>query len=126
MAKSKNKRDPLPEQFSSLEEAGEFWDTHSGADYEEYMQEVHFEVDLKRSVKEVRVADHVLREVRKIAQQQGRKPAELVREAVAEYTVRHRAVRRVPTSVASFSSGKRDLATRDEHYLKGMGARDRR
>ncbi len=52
MAKSKNKRDPLPEQFSSLEEAGEFWDTHSGADYEEYMQEVHFEVDLKRSVKE--------------------------------------------------------------------------
>ena len=71
MAKSKKPRDPLPEEFSSLEEAGEFWDTHSGADYEEYMQEVHFEVDLKRSVKEVRVADQVLREVRKIAHQQG-------------------------------------------------------
>ena len=71
MAKSKKQRDPLPEQFSSLEEAGEFWDTHSGADYEEYMQEVHFEVDLKRSVKEVRVADQVLRGVRKIAHQQG-------------------------------------------------------
>jgi hypothetical protein len=40
----KSKRDPLPEQFNSLEEAGEFWDTHSGADYEEYMREVHFEV----------------------------------------------------------------------------------
>ena len=71
MAKSKKKRDPLPEQFSSAEEAGGFWDTHSGADYEEYMQEAHFEVDLKRSVKEVRVADQVLREVRKIARQQG-------------------------------------------------------
>ncbi len=71
MAKSKKTRDPLPEEFKSPEEAGEFWDTHSGADYEEHMQEVHFEVDLKRSVKEVRVADHVLREVRKIAQQQG-------------------------------------------------------
>jgi predicted DNA binding CopG/RHH family protein len=71
MAKSKKKRDPLPEQFSSAEEAGEFWDTHSGADYEEYMQEAHFEVDLKRSVKEVRIADHVLREVRKIAHRQG-------------------------------------------------------
>jgi len=71
MAKSKKKRDPLPEEFKSLEAAGEFWDTHSSADYEEYMQEAHFEVDLKRSVKEVRIADQVLREVRKIAQQQG-------------------------------------------------------
>ena len=71
MAKSKKKRDPLPESFSSAEAAGEFWDTHSGADYEDYMKEVHFEVDLKRSVKEVRVADHVLREVSRIAHQQG-------------------------------------------------------
>jgi predicted DNA binding CopG/RHH family protein len=71
MAKSKKKRDPLPEKFNSAEEAGEFWDNHSGADYEEYMQEAQFEVDLKRSVKEVRVADHVLREVRKIAHRQG-------------------------------------------------------
>jgi hypothetical protein len=45
MGKSrKRKRDPLPEQFNSVEEAGEIWDTHSGADYEEYMEEVHFEV----------------------------------------------------------------------------------
>lgn len=71
MAKSKKKRDPLPEQFSSAEEAGEFWDTHSGADYEEYMREAHFEVDLKRSVKEVRLADQVMRELSKIAGRQG-------------------------------------------------------
>ena len=44
----KKTRDPLPEQFSSAEEAGEFWDTHSGADYEDYMKEVHFDVDLKK------------------------------------------------------------------------------
>ncbi len=61
------------------------------------------------------------RRLKQIAQRQGRKPAELVREAVAEYTVRHRAVHRLPASVASFSSGKGDLAARDEHYLKGMG-----
>lgn len=71
MAKSKKKIDPLPDQFQSLEEAGEFWDTHSSADYEEYMQPVHFEVDLKRSVKEVRLADQVWRGVREIASQQG-------------------------------------------------------
>lgn len=72
MAKSrKSKRDPLPEQFNSAEEAGEFWDTHSGADYEEYMQEAHFEVDLKQHSTEVRVSDQLLRDVRKIARQQG-------------------------------------------------------
>ena len=67
----KKKKDPLPEQFKSAEEAGEFWDTHSGADYEEFMQPVHFEVDLKRHSTEVRVSDEVIRAVRKIARHQG-------------------------------------------------------
>ncbi|MBA3355916.1 MAG: hypothetical protein H0U18_08250 [Pyrinomonadaceae bacterium] len=68
---SKSKRDPLPEKFNSAEEAGEFWDTHRGADYEEYMQEAHFEVDLKQHSTEVRVSDEVLRAVRRIARHQG-------------------------------------------------------
>jgi len=71
MGKNRKKRDPLPERFNSAEEAGEFWDTHSGADYEEYMQEAHFDVDLKRHSTEVRVSDELLRSVRKIARRQG-------------------------------------------------------
>jgi predicted DNA binding CopG/RHH family protein len=67
----KRKRDPLPEQFNSAEEAGEFWDTHSGADYEEHMKEAHFEVELKHRAHDVRVMDNLLREVRKIARQRG-------------------------------------------------------
>ena len=67
----KTKRDPLPEEFNSLEEAGEFWDTHSSADYEDYMKEVHFDVELKRRAHDVRVTDDVLREIRKIARQRG-------------------------------------------------------
>ncbi len=39
-------RDPLPESFASLEEAGEFWDTHCSADYEDLMEDVDFEIDL--------------------------------------------------------------------------------
>ncbi|MGA9995315.1 MAG: CopG family antitoxin [Pyrinomonadaceae bacterium] len=46
--KLNDKRDPLPEQFNSIDEAAEFWDTHSSADYEEYMKDVDFEVDIKR------------------------------------------------------------------------------
>ena len=31
-------RDPIPERFSNAEEAGEFWDTHSAADYWDEME----------------------------------------------------------------------------------------
>ena len=67
----KQQRDPLPEEFSSAEEAGEFWDTHSGTDYEDHMKEVHFDVDLKGRTHDVRIADDLMREVRKIANQKG-------------------------------------------------------
>lgn len=72
MVKSKNeKRDELPEEFSSLEEAGEFWDTHSSSDYEEVMKELHFEVELKNRAHEVRITNQLWQEVGKIARKQG-------------------------------------------------------
>jgi len=47
MAKSKALREPIPEQFSTIEEAAEFWDTHSLADYWDLTEEVDFEVNLR-------------------------------------------------------------------------------
>jgi len=44
-----NHRDPLPENFKSLEEFWEFWDTHSSAAYEDLMEDVDVQVDLSRS-----------------------------------------------------------------------------
>jgi hypothetical protein len=38
-------RDALPEDFTSLGEFWEFWDTHSSADYEDTMEAVAFEID---------------------------------------------------------------------------------
>jgi len=86
----KKKRDPLPDHFNSLEEAGEFWDTHSGADYEEYMIPVHFDVDLKSSVHEVRVVHEVLEEVTKIARRQGLKTETLINVWLQEKVSEHR------------------------------------
>lgn len=43
MPKSKKQtpqRDPLPENFYSLEEFWAFWDTHSTADYEDLIEDV--------------------------------------------------------------------------------------
>ena len=48
MTNTNKKIDPLPDEFSSEEEAGEFWDTHSITDYKEYLQPVEFKADIKR------------------------------------------------------------------------------
>jgi hypothetical protein len=50
MAKNKKFRDPIPEHFKSIAEAGEFWDTHSLADYWDQTREVRVKFDLKSSV----------------------------------------------------------------------------
>jgi hypothetical protein len=45
-----NKKDPIPEQFDGPEKAGEFWDTHSAADYWDEMEEVEMEFDLQERI----------------------------------------------------------------------------
>jgi hypothetical protein len=63
------------------------------------------------------------RRLKSLARSRGTKAAELVREAVAEYVVRH-APRTRPKSLGKFSSGRADLGERAEDLLDGMG-RDR-
>lgn len=47
-SKTTKRRDPLPEHFSSLAEAGEFWDAHDSGDYEEYFEDVECEFAIKK------------------------------------------------------------------------------
>jgi len=47
MVGSNEKPDPIPEQFTSIEAAAEFWDTHSLADYDDVTTEVEFTVNLR-------------------------------------------------------------------------------
>jgi hypothetical protein len=70
-SKPKKKREPLPESFASLSEAAEFWDTHDSADYEDIMEDADFEVDIKRHIYFVPVAESVFGIVRKKARAQG-------------------------------------------------------
>ena len=63
----KKNRDPLPEHFASLEEAAEFWDTHDTVDYEEFMRDVEFEVDLKPRTHLVTIEGRVYDRVRAVA-----------------------------------------------------------
>ena len=47
MAEKNKKRDPMPPPDATPEEIGEFWDTHSLADYWDETHEVEFQVNLK-------------------------------------------------------------------------------
>ena len=71
MANTRNKktktRDPLPEYFGSLEEAGEFWDTHDSGDYEEYFHDVDCKFDIKKRTHLVSLEGSLYDEVRAIA-----------------------------------------------------------
>ena len=42
------RKDPIPEHFNSAEAAGEFWDTHSAADYLDEMEEEEMEFDIQK------------------------------------------------------------------------------
>jgi len=42
------RRDTIPEHFNSAEEAGEFWDSHSVADYWAEMEEEEMEFDIQK------------------------------------------------------------------------------
>jgi hypothetical protein len=61
----------LPEDFGTLEELWQFWDTHSSADYEDLMESVEVEIDLSSSKVYCPVAKDLLRQVRTQARQQG-------------------------------------------------------
>jgi hypothetical protein len=63
--------DTLPESFDSIEKFWEFWDTHSSADYEDFMEPVEAEIDLLSSKMYCAIAKDVLVQVRVQARQQG-------------------------------------------------------
>ena len=75
MQKGKDRRDQrrdiLPEEFDSISDAATFWETHDSADYEDMMEEVEFEVDIKRHMYLVPIAGSILDRLRQKARSQG-------------------------------------------------------
>jgi hypothetical protein len=63
------------------------------------------------------------RRLKAMARQRDSSAAELIREAIAEYTRRHTS-RLIPRSVGSGRSGRPDLGERAEELLCGMGRDD--
>jgi hypothetical protein len=71
MVESKSVRDPIPDQFATIEEAAEFWDTHDLADYWDLTEEVDFEVNLRRRRYPVALDPELAEKLAKEARQRG-------------------------------------------------------
>ena len=65
--------DPLPDEFASEDEAAEFWDTHSIADYEDSLEPTEADVDLRRRHYEIEVDEETFLALSSSARKQ-RKP----------------------------------------------------
>ena len=67
----KRKKVPIPEQFKTLEEAGEFWDTQSAANLWDQMEDVAMEVDIQDRRFSVLLEDAVYHAVEELAATRG-------------------------------------------------------
>lgn len=68
---SEKRIDPIPDTFSSLEEAGEFWDTHDTMDYPDAFQTVEVTTERRNRYYEVEIDMSVAQALRDKARQQG-------------------------------------------------------
>ncbi|MBL0717191.1 MAG: hypothetical protein JJV89_03990 [Desulfosarcina sp.] len=70
-SKITKERNQLPEIFSTISEAGNFWDNHDSTDYENMMEDAEFEIDIKRHAYLVPVANNIINGIRKKAKAEG-------------------------------------------------------
>ena len=76
--------DPIPEEFSSYEEAAEFWDTHDTTDYLDSFETVSVQAELKHRRFEVEIDADLMPVLSKQAHSRGVKVSRLVSEMLRE------------------------------------------
>jgi hypothetical protein len=76
--------DALPNDFSSEDEAAEFWDTHSISDYEEFLEPVDVQVDIKRRHFEIEVDEESFMALRDSAKRQHKPVTQLASEILKQ------------------------------------------
>jgi predicted DNA binding CopG/RHH family protein len=67
MPSKKRHVDPIPEKFSSYEEAAEFWDVHDTTDYPEAFKTVKVKAELRKRHFEVEIDAELIPALRKRA-----------------------------------------------------------
>ncbi len=83
MPKSKRTRDPIPENFETLDALDEFWSTHSLADYDDLQHDVEFNIALEDG-ETVTLDPAIARQLRQRARAEGVSLTTLVNNLLGE------------------------------------------
>lgn len=76
--------DPIPEQFDSYEQAGEFWDNHDTTDYLEDFTTVDINSNLQQKHYEIEIDLDLIKHLKKEAQQRQVTIKDLVNQILRE------------------------------------------
>ena len=77
MGKERKAVDPIPKEFASYEEAGEFWDTHDTTDYPNAFSDTDIDVELRGRRFEVDIEEDVMESLRREASRKHLRPGHL-------------------------------------------------
>jgi len=78
MQRSKKIKEPIPEEFATLKEAGEFWDKHDLTDYWEFTKEVGADIKVPPIPRYVPLEKEISKLIAKITKKQHVSLAKLV------------------------------------------------
>lgn len=78
--------DPIPDQFSSYEEAAEFWDTHDTTAYPESFETVAVESELRQRHYEIEIPEDLMKVLSQQAKERGVALSQLVDALLREKT----------------------------------------
>jgi hypothetical protein len=67
MQKSKKKIEPIPDEFKTIMEASNFWDTHDITDYWDNTKEMNFKVSLNKEPKYIALEESIARKAFNVA-----------------------------------------------------------
>ena len=76
--------DPIPDEFTSYEEAAEFWDTHDTTDYPDSFETVSVEADLRHRRYEVEIDEETMKVLNEQAEKRGLSVSNVLSELLRE------------------------------------------
>ncbi len=85
MDSSHKRRDSVPAEFQTFEEAAEFWGTHDLTDYEDVWKEVNLQVNLNSSGVSISLEPQIIEQVFSRAKAQHVSPDDFANRVLKEY-----------------------------------------
>ncbi len=76
--------DPIPEEFTSYEEAADFWDTHDTTDYPESFETLSVEAEFRRRRYEVEIDEETMKVLNEQAEKRGVPVSNVLSELLRE------------------------------------------